>query len=214
MCYRNSSLVLYLCTGCVSLAEEYHTTTACFSSDKCGYFNLECSHGQIIQIKELLYGWKLVKDPLCANISTNCANSKLCCSHNESDTLKNFTKYQAHDIFKRCSGKASCNDVRATSNFLDPSKPDTLSSYVVVRHTCIPRKFVNFISFNFNFLLLLGPSCIYLEAPCSALLYSTNPLLHHPPSPYPKSIPQSIRTKQKVTKMFQKEAKSVQAVFS
>ena len=85
-------------------------------------------------MESLSYGWKVQKDPLCVNITTNCAYSGLCCSYDQSDTLKHFTQYQTFAVYQQCSGKRRREDVRATSTYLDPLVPniETLSTYVVL----------------------------------------------------------------------------------
>ena len=156
---RNCELLVFLCGGSniiyfptgfeqsllhVACSEDVHTTTACFSSDVCGFYKLECPSGHVIKIENLSYGWKTVKDPLCANISTTCTHSSLCCSYNNNDTLKDFTQYQTHSLYQQCSGKQRCSNVRATRTFSDSNVAGILSTYVVVKYTCSSGKYKDF----------------------------------------------------------------------
>ena len=129
----------------VAYAEDVQTATACYSAGTCGFYKLECPSGHVIKIENLSYGWKTVKDPLCANISTTCTHSSRCCSYSSNDRLNDFTKYQTHSLYQRCSGKQKCADIRATTSLWDSAvtDADTLSTYVVVKYTCSNGKYQN-----------------------------------------------------------------------
>ncbi|XP_060553974.1 uncharacterized protein LOC132715020 [Ruditapes philippinarum] len=147
----DSSIILVLASlfEVVMQAVYGESSSACYGTQPCDFFSMQCPSNQVIKLNNLYAGYKNTTiNPICGNADRHCELKATCCSYASggNDILEFLTLENNYNTYTNCSGRQRCTDIQANWQLLQATDNNgdlIYSSFVQLEYDCEEGWFIH-----------------------------------------------------------------------